>query len=431
MSVQITGVVKGSPAYMAHLQQDDVLISINGNEISDVLDYMFYAAEERLELRYISDSTAKSALVIKSEYDDLGLEFATYLMDDKQSCRNKCVFCFIDQMPQGMRETLYFKDDDARLSFLHGNYITLTNLKQSDVDRIIKMRINVNVSVHTTNPELRAKMMNNRFAGQALDYIYQMAAAGIKLNCQLVLCPGLNDGDELRRSLSDLGGLFPNMQSIAAVPVGLTKYRQGLYELQGFTKESAGAVIDIIEEYQQRFLRDYGERLVFPADEFFLLAERDMPPYEYYEEFSQYENGVGMTTMLNDGFMAALEHVEAPDTPRTFSIVTGKAAYKNINMLVEIAHKRWHNLNCKVYAIENEFFGSKITVAGLLTAGDIINQLRGRELGERLLLPSVMIKQDTDLFLDDLTIGDVERALEISIHTVRNDGEELLRALLY
>ncbi|MDE6797782.1 MAG: DUF512 domain-containing protein, partial [Ruminococcus sp.] len=305
--VKIKNVIRCSPAGSAGIMPEDFLISINGVEIHDVLDYMFYASETSVRLEILRNDEKISFLIEKDEYDDLGLEFDTFLMDKKQSCRNKCVFCFIDQMPPDMRETLYFKDDDTRLSFLQGNYVTLTNLEQSDIDRIIKMKLNMNVSVHTTNPELRVKMMHNRFAGEKLKYIYQLAENGISLNCQIVCCPDLNDGDELRRTLTDLGGLMPNISSMAVVPVGLTKYRDGLFPLTCFTPERASGTIDIIAEFQEIFLEKYGTRTVFPSDEFFLISGRELPPVEYYEDFPQYENGVGMFRSLIDEFEKALE----------------------------------------------------------------------------------------------------------------------------
>ncbi|MDE6789146.1 MAG: DUF512 domain-containing protein, partial [Ruminococcus sp.] len=291
--IKIKNVISDSPAHIIGVREGDFLLRINGHEIKDVLDYMFYAAETDILLDVVRNGENLNFTIQKDEYDDLGIEANTFLMDKKQRCSNKCVFCFIDQMPPNMRETLYFKDDDARLSFLQGNYVTLTNLSQTDIDRIIAMKLNINVSVHTTNPELRVKMMYNRFAGEKLKYIYQLAENGIQLNCQIVCCPELNDGDELRRTLSDLGSLMPNISSMAVVPVGVTKYREGLYPLKCFNKKSAGDTIDIIAEFQKKFLAEYGTRTVFPSDEFFLIAERDIPDMSYYEDFSQYENGVG------------------------------------------------------------------------------------------------------------------------------------------
>lgn len=428
--VTIKSVIPGSAANRCGAEEGDILVKINGHPVSDVLDYMFYAAESILDLEIQRNSDVIHLNAEKSEYDDLGLEFETFLMDCKQSCRNKCVFCFIDQMPPGMRDTLYFKDDDARLSFLQGNYVTLTNLDQNDIDRIIRMKLNINVSVHTTNPELRVKMMNNRFAGEKLDYIRQLAENGIKLNCQIVCCPGLNDGDELRRSLSDLGALMPNISSMAVVPVGLSKFRDGLYPLTTFTKETAGETVDIIEEFQAVFLRKYGTRTVFPSDEFYLLAERDIPSAEEYEDYPQYENGVGMVRSLMDEFMDALEYTEYENRQRHVSIATGYSAAGTIKALAQAAEKRFDGLKCTVYAIRNDFFGESITVAGLITAQDLIAQLRGRELGEELLISSAMLRTDSDVFLDDLTVPEVSRELGVPVTAVENDGYDLLDAIL-
>ncbi len=429
--VRIKNVVKGSPAYKAGVCEGDLLEKINGNSISDVLDYMFYVAEESLVIEISRDGKPLSFSLKKNEYDDPGLEFDTFLMDNKRSCHNKCVFCFIDQMPPGMRETLYFKDDDARLSFLQGNYVTLTNLEQSDIDRIIRMKLNINVSVHTTNPELRCRMMNNRFAGEKLKYLRQMADNGIKLNCQIVCCPGLNDGEELRRSLQDLGELMPNLTSMAVVPVGLTKFRDGLYPLTGFTKESACETLDIIEEFQQIFLEKFGTRTVFPSDEFFLIAERALPDEEYYEEYPQYENGVGMLRSIINEFDKALEMAEwEGENPRRVTIATGYAPYKIIKELADKAQERFPLLKCDVYPIRNDFFGETITVTGLITAQDLIAQLKGKTLGDELLISSAMLRRDTQDFLDDLSISDVEKALNTKIRANGNDGYELLDAIM-
>ena len=428
--VKINSVMHGSPCDKHGIQGGDTLVRINGHDIKDVLDYMYYAADTDITLEIERDNIPLTIHIIKDEYDDLGLEFETFLMDKKQSCSNKCVFCFIDQMPPGMRETLYFKDDDARLSFLQGNYVTLTNMKQEDIDRIIEMKLNINVSVHTTNPELRVKMMHNRFAGEKLKFIWQLAQSGIKLNCQIVCCPGLNDGDELRRSLTDLGTLMPNITSMAVVPVGVTKFRQGLYPLVGFDKKGAGETIDIIEEFQQIFLKKFGTRTVFPSDEFYLIAERELPPMEAYEDFSQYENGVGMLRSLIDEFEKALEIAEWEGGERHVSIATGYSAFGTINMLAKMAEENFPMLKCDVYRIRNDFFGDTITVTGLITAQDLIAQLSGKDLGANLLLSQAMVRRDSDVFLDDLTIGDVEKALNVKIRTTPSDGYELLDAIM-
>lgn len=428
--VKINGVIPGSPADRCGVQKDDLLVKINGSSIADVLDYMYYAADTDVRLDIERSGRAMSIDVSKDEYDDLGLEFDTFLMDCKQSCSNRCVFCFIDQMPPGMRETLYFKDDDARLSFLQGNYVTLTNLSQSDIDRIIKMKLNINVSVHTTNPELRVKMMRNRFAGEKLEFIRQLAENGIKLNCQIVCCPGLNDGDELRRSLRDLGGLMPNITSMAVVPVGLTKFRQGLFPLTGFTKEGAAETIDIIESFQQEFLEKYGSRTVFASDEFYLLAEREFPPAEAYEEYPQYENGVGMLRSLMDEFESALDIAEWEGGKRHVSIATGYSSYSAVASLAKAAQERFPELRCDVYRIRNDFFGDTITVTGLITGQDLIAQLKDKELGSELIISSAMLMRDSEIFLDDITVSDVERELGVKVRYHEPDGFELLDAMM-
>ncbi len=429
--IKIKEIIPDTPAYRTHkINAGDSLISINGHRINDVLDYMYYSAENELALVISRNGTEFTVNIEKSEYDDLGIESESFLMDKKRTCHNKCVFCFIDQMPEGMRDTLYFKDDDARLSFLQGNYVTLTNLGQSDIDRIIDMKLNINVSVHTTNPELRCKMMNNRFAGDKLKYLKQMTDSGIKLNCQIVLCPELNDGAELERSLTDLGNMMPNISSIAVVPVGLSKFRDGLFPLKTFNKKTAGDALDIIGRFQNEFLEKFGTRLVFPSDEFFLIAERTIPASDYYEDFSQYENGVGMLRSIDDEFMQALECADYDNHKRKISIATGYSAYDTIKRLAVMAEEKYSGLECNVYSIRNDFFGETITVTGLVTATDIIKQLSGKDLGTELLISSSMLRRDTDIFLDDLTVSDVENKLDLKVTAVDNDGFALLDAIL-
>lgn len=430
MSVKVTGVVPKSPAFRAKIKSGDVLVSVNGHEINDVLDYMFYCAEDRLELVLERNGESYSKVVLKSEFDELGLEFKSFLMDEKRSCSNKCIFCFIDQMPKGMRETLYFKDDDARLSFLQGNYVTLTNLNDNDIKRICDMRLNINVSVHTTNPELRCTMMHNRFAGEKLKYLKMIADSGLMMNCQIVCCPEINDGKELERTLNDLSALMPNIQSVAVVPVGVTKFREGLYPLRPFTKVEAGAVIDIIERKASECLEKWDTRMCFPADEFYLLAERELPPTEFYEDYPQYENGVGLLRSLYDEVTQALEECDTDIPKRKVTLATGTAAEAFHKMLAEMIMKKLPQLEIQVVGIVNHFFGETITVAGLVTAGDLIDQLRGRDLGDELLIPRVMLKADEPIFLDDLSVSDVERELNIKIRASRNDGFEYLDAVM-
>ena len=432
MSVTVNFVVKGSPAYKAGIRSGDVLISIDQNEITDVLDYRFYQNNSRLTLVYINGAGKQREVKIrKGEYDELGLEFETYLMDKKHSCLNKCVFCFIDQLPKGLRETLYFKDDDSRLSFLFGNYITLTNLTEHEIERIIKMHISpVNISVHTTNPELRVKMMSNNNAGKVLELLDRFNKAGIKLNCQMVLVPGLNDGKELERTLSDLTAL-ENAECIAAVPVGLTGHREGLAEIKPFDKTSAESVLDMIDRFGKECLEKYGSRRVYAADEFYILAERQMPEAVYYEDFLQLENGVGLVPLLLSEAMPAIDGEDAaPEGKRCVSIATGEAAYPFISQIVDKMLKKWDNLECKVYAIKNNFFGGEITVSGLVTATDIAEQLKNQPLGEELLIPSVMLRDGGDMFLDSVTLEELSQKLGVKITPVNNDGYELVEKII-
>ena len=432
MSVIIKSVERGSPAYKAGIKSGDNLVSMDGNEIMDVLDYRFYQDNERLTVEVIDSSgKTKTARIKKDEYEELGLEFETYLMDKKHSCRNKCVFCFIDQLPKGLRESLYFKDDDSRLSFLFGNYITLTNITEHEVERIIKMHISpINISVHTTNPDLRVKMMANKNAGKALQIIDRFNSAGIKLNCQLVLCPGYNGGEELERTLSDLSRL-ENAECIAAVPVGLTAYREGLAEIEPFNKQTAGAVLDIIDKYGDICLKKYGQRRIYGADEFYLLAEREIPEADYYGDFLQLENGVGLWSLLRSEALDALNDCDYKlEDERSISLVTGEAAYPLIKMIAEKCMGKNPLLKARVFPIKNNFFGGKINVSGLVTATDIEAQLKNEDLGEELLIPSVMLRAEGDMFLDSVTVDELSKRLGVKITSVNNDGYELVDAIL-
>lgn len=430
MAVVIKGVEKGSFAEKAGIKPNEILCELNGNEIVDVLDYRFYQNETVLSVKVQStDGTERLVTVKKPEYDELGLEFETYLMDKQHSCKNKCIFCFIDQLPKGMRESLYFKDDDSRMSFLFGNYITLTNLTEHEIERIIKLHISsVNVSVHTTDPDLRIKMMGNRFAGEALNSLWRFCEAGIDVNCQLVLVPGYNDGVALEKSLTDLIK-YPSIKSIACVPVGLTGHRDGLCQLEPFNQQTASQVVDITTKFGDETLKIYGERRVFAADEFYLIAKRSMPDSTFYGDFLQLENGVGMWAMLENECEEAIDDFEPPKVQRKITLATGEAAFPLMRNIVDKVTKKWHNLECEVVPIKNNFFGGKITVTGLLTGTDIIEQLKGKISGDELLISSSMLRHERDMFLDSVTVTDVEETLNVKIRVVDSDGWALMSAL--
>lgn len=431
LSVEIIGVQPGSVSEKAGIHAGDRLVSVNGHLIHDVLDYQFYTMEAKLKAVVSSEGKEHTLKIKKGEYEDLGLEFETYLMDRQAGCKNKCCFCFIDQLPKGMRKSLYFKDDDERLSFLFGNYITLTNLTEEHIERIVTMRISpVNISVHTTNPQLRIDMMKNPAAGEVLRYIPKLAENGIFMNCQLVLCPGINDGVELERTLEDLSQWMPQIQSVACVPVGLTKYREGLVPLRPYTQEEARDVLNIVNSYGDRFHKEFGERMVYPSDEFFLKADVPIPAPDYYGEFSQLENGVGMSALLKKEFIEALRTAPEPFSGKEISVATSVAAYPLIQSLVDEARKKWHNLVCNVYPITNDFFGCEITVSGLITGGNLYQQLKGRPLGTRLLIPANMLRKERDVFLDDVSLTQLQEQLGVVVIPVENDGYEFLDRLI-
>ena len=434
MSVKINGVKKKSLCDVKGIKAGDELLKINGKEIMDVLDFDFYMAEQNVTMTFkCGDGKYK---VVKTQSTDCGLEFETYLMDKQQHCKNKCIFCFIDQLPKGLRPSLYFKDDDSRLSFLFGNYITLTNISEHEVERIIDMHISpVNVSVHTMNPELRVKMMKNKNAGESLKILKRFADAGIKMNAQLVLCPGINDGDELRRSIEELSALYPSVQSIAAVPVGITKFRDGLEKLEPYNKETAGETIDIIEEYSQKFRKEFGIGLCYPADEFFIKAEREIPSVEYYDGFPQFDNGVGMVRSFTDDFLDEMEYCNETPSYKKVTMATGADFYPFLNELCKKAEEKY-NIKIQVKKIVNHFFGETITVSGLVTGIDLYEQLKDCELGEHLLLPSSMISDYTNhtenknKFLDDMTIEELEERLNTKIILTNGDGGQVLKDIL-
>lgn len=431
--VKITGVEPHSRAEMAGITAGDALLSLNGNPIADVLDYRFYLVTRHLELTLLRGTEEMKVLIRKGEYDDIGLNFETPLMDRKHSCRNGCIFCFIDQLPKGLRDTLYFKDDDSRLSFLHGNYITLTNTTDRDIDRMIKMRFSpINISVHTTNPDLRVRMMKNKRAGEVLSYLDRLAAAGLNLQGQIVLCRGINDGEELMRSMRDLSRYFPQLESVSIVPAGLTKYREGLYPLTSYSKEEARAVIRMVEDYAKECLARFGSRLFHLSDEFYLKAEWPLPDEESYEGYPQIENGVGMIRSLEEEFMAALSLLTEEETAccRRVSVATGVAAAPLMRRLADALHEKVPGFHAEVYAVVNRFFGEEITVAGLLTGKDLAEQLKEKPLYETLYIPRCALRSEGDLFLCGMSLSALSESLNIPVCPVENDGGLLLDALL-
>ncbi len=435
MSVVIANVSEKSKAQKKRIRAGDRLISINGHAVTDVLDYRFYLNDSKLVLELeTAKGTHRKVRMRKDEGADIGLEFETYLMDRQRCCKNKCVFCFIDQLPKGLRESLYFKDDDSRLSFLFGNYITMTNLDESEIDRIIEMHISpVNVSVHTMNPELRVQMMKNPAAATSLRYLKKLADAGIKLNTQLVLCPGINDGKELQFSLEELGKLYPAVESIAAVPVGLTCHREGLASLRGFTGQEAQDVIAAIEHFNWSFAQENGKSIAYAADEFFLKAGQEIPGEDYYGSYPQLENGVGMWALLRSEFLDALENSQSRsfEEGRHITCVTGAAAYALIKELADRANEKFKGLQVDVVKAENRLFGSSVTVAGLLCGEDIAFALQGKDLGEKLIIPAVALKRDEDIFLDDMTLEELGKTVGVAVVPVENDGAVLLDEMLF
>ena len=432
MAVRVKNVQKGSAAERLGLTTGSMLYSADGNEINDMLDYQFYTSGTKFELAVMKQGKLDYLQVEKGDYEPLGCEFETYLIDQKHSCSNHCMFCFIDQLPPGLRDTLYFKDDDERLSFLFGNYVTLTNLSDHEVERIKKMHISpINISVHTTDPALRVRMMANKRAGETLKYLDEFAEAGIQMNCQLVLCRGVNDGDALRRSQEKLTGMYPAVQSIAAVPSGLTRYRKGLYKLEPYDAASSAAVLDILEEQGAACKKKYGARIVYPGDEWYLCAGRPIPPGSFYEDYAQLENGVGMWRLFRDEFMAELQFYRRRwPVPRRIDVVTGILAAPLITEMTRALTLRHPTVQVAVHPIRNDFFGGNVSVAGLVTATDIVAQCKGRLKSRHLGVPDVMLRAERDRFLDDWTIQDLEKALKVKVHILPSGGGELVKALL-
>ena len=434
----IKRVLPGSIAEELEIEAGDKILSINGTEIEDIFDYQFLVQDTYIEVLLEKPDGEQWLLEVDKEADeDLGVEFESGLMDEYRHCCNKCVFCFIDQMPPGMRETLYFKDDDSRLSFLQGNYVTLTNMSDHDVERICRYHLSpINISFQTMNPELRCKMLNNRFAGEALKKVDTLNQAGIRMNGQIVLCKGLNDGAELEYSIRELMKYIPNLESVSVVPVGLTKYREGLYPLEPFDGKEAGQIIDLIEDYQKQCYDKYGIHFVHASDEWYILADRELPEAERYDGYLQLENGVGMLRLLMDEFQEAMEEkrkqgeLPAPGKSGELSIATGYLAFPYIRRMTEEIMKECPNLQIYVYPVTNCFFGENITVSGLLVGQDLEAQLRGKPLGERLLLPENVLRSGEDVFLDDMTLGELEKALQVPIYIVKSSGCEFVQTIL-
>lgn len=428
----IKDVLPDSIAEELEISAGDKLLAINDQEIEDVFDYHFLANEEYLTVLIEKPDGEQWELEIEKEYEeDLGIEFEQGLMDEYRSCRNKCIFCFIDQMPKDMRETLYFKDDDSRLSFLQGNYVTLTNMSDHDIDRIVRYHLEpINVSFQTTNPELRCKMLHNRFAGEALKKVDRLYEGGITMNGQIVLCKGINDGEELERSIRDLMKYAPQLQSVSVVPVGLSKYRDGLYPLLPFTKEDAKEVLRIIHKWQKKAYEEFGIHFIHGGDEWYILAEEELPEEERYDGYLQLENGVGMLRLLMNEFEEGYESLNGDERDREVSIATGFLAYPYIQRMADRIMEKYPKSKLHVYGIRNDFFGELITVSGLITGQDLIGQLKGKALGEKLLLPCNMLRIEEQDFLDDVTLQDVKDALQVPVDIVKSSGQDFIDAVL-
>lgn len=428
----VKNVEAGSIAEELGIEPGDRLLAIDGQEIEDIFDYQFYEESEELLLLIEKADGEQWELEIEKDADEsLGISFGEGLMDEYRSCRNRCIFCFIDQMPPGMRDTLYFKDDDSRLSFLQGNYITLTNMSDHDVERIVRYRLEpINISFHTTNPELRCRMLHNRFAGDALKKVDILYQGGIEMNGQIVLCRGVNDGEELERTIRDLTKYLPLLKSVSVVPVGLTRFREGLYPLEPFTREEAREVLRVIHRWQKKIYEEYGIHFIHAGDEWYLLAEEEVPEEERYDGYFQLENGVGMLRLLFNEFEEGMERLGDGDRSGEISAATGKLAYPYIRRMADRIQERYPGVKVHVYCIRNDFFGERITVSGLITGQDIIAQLKGKELGSRLLLPCNMLKADEDVFLDDITVKEVSDALQVPVDIVKSSGQDLIDAIL-
>ena len=431
MALYVTAVDENSPAERFGLTVGCALLAIDGHPLNDALDYQFYTTPTSFSLEVCENEQHRTVQITKAEYEPLGCNFKTYLGDEKHSCANHCMFCFIDQLPPGMREPLYFKDDDERLSFLFGNYITLTNLTDHEIDRIIQMHISpIFVSVHTTNPALRVRMLANKRGGEVLKYLPRLVQGGIAVNCQLVLCRGINDGDELRRTLTDLLELTPMVQSVAAVPCGVTDYRQNLFKQIPYDAETSAAVIDILEEFGDECKRRHGKRIIYPSDEWYLKAGRPIPDPEFYEDYDQLENGVGMMSLFRQEFLAELDKPHRIYGTKKLDVVTGTMAAPLIIEMMEELHRQYPMIEVTVHPIQNKFFGGNVGVAGLVTATDIIAQCEGKLTSGTLGVPAVMLREEKDTFLDDVTITQLGERLGVKVEVLPVGGGDEARALL-
>ncbi len=431
MAIRIETVESGSDAQRLGLRPGDELLAVDDNELNDTLDYQFYTDSKSFHLKARVDGDIREWKVSRETTEPFGCDFKTYLGDEKHSCSNHCMFCFIDQLPPGMRESLYFKDDDERLSFLFGNYITMTNMQEHEIDRIIRMHISpINVSVHTTNPTLRVRMLANRRGGETLQYLDRLVEGGIAVNCQLVLCRGVNDGDELRRTLTDLLRLTPMVQSIAAVPCGVTDYRKNLYPQVPYDAASSGEVIDILEEFGDECKARHGVRIIYPSDEWYLKAERPIPPAAFYEDFAQLENGVGMWRLFEDEFLEELARPHRIYHDKKMDVVTGTMAAPLITAMMDELHRQYPMIEVNVHPIQNRFFGGNIGVAGLVTATDILEQCAGRLTSGTLGIPEVMLRTERDMFLDSVTVDELAARLGVKIEILPAGGGDEARALL-
>ena len=435
----IKDVLPGSIAQELEIEPGDKLLTVNDEIIEDIFDYQFYTEDTYIEILIEKKNGEQWVLEVdKDEDEDLGIVFDNGLMDNYRSCHNKCIFCFIDQMPKGMRDTLYFKDDDSRLSFLQGNYVTLTNMSDHDLDRIIQYHLSpINISFQTMNPALRCKMLNNRFAGEALKKVDRLYEAGITMNGQIVLCKEVNDGAELEFSIREMMKYLPNLESVSVVPVGLSKFREGLYPLSPFTREDAINVLELIHRFQKEIYEKYGTHFIHASDEWYILAGEELPPEENYDGYLQLENGVGMIRLLLSEFQDAMEKLrrelvngDLPVKEQEISMVTGRLAFPYIRQMAEEMMEVLPAFQIHVYEIRNDFFGEMITVSGLLTGQDIIAQLKGKKLGEKLLLPQNVLRSGEDVFLDDVTVAELEKALQVRTDIVKSSGYDFVNAVL-